>query len=119
MARVAVVDDSRLMRHLVGRVLQASGHEALYWEEANPEDILGRIQEQDPDLLITDYLMPDCDGLTVAKLARGAKPDLPVVLLTAVHDPALSQAQSRGEVDRIIHKPLHDQDLREALRALL
>lgn len=119
MARVAVLDDSRLMRHLVERVLRRSGHEPLPLGEFAPEDILPWIEAEQPDLLITDYLMPDCDGLTVARLARAARPGLPVVLLTAVHDPAVARALDRGEVDRIIHKPLHDHDLEEALRALL
>ncbi len=119
MARIAVVDDSAMMRHLLSQFLEQQGHEVHAWEEGPAEGIPAKVQELDPDLLITDYLMPICDGLTLARQARSAKPGLPVILLTADHDPGLEAALGSGEVSLIIHKPLHTEELLTALKALL
>jgi len=119
MARIAVVDDSLLMRHLLCQFLEQQGHEVHAWEEGPAEGIPAKVQALDPDLVITDYLMPICDGLTLARQVREAKASLPVILLTANHDPSLEQALGRGEVSLIIHKPLHTGELLAALKMLL
>lgn len=119
MARITVVDDSAMMRHLLREFLEQQGHEVHAWEEGPAEDIPARIQALDPDLLITDCLMPICDGLTLARQAHTVKAGLPVILLTADHDPGLEAALGSGEVSLIIHKPLHTEELLVGLQALL
>ena len=119
MARITVVDDSAMMRHLLREFLEQQGHEVHAWEEGPAEDIPARIQALDPDLLITDCLMPICDGLTLARQAHTVKAGLPVILLTADHDPGLEAALGSGEVSLIIHKPLHTEELLAGLQKLL
>lgn len=115
MARIAVVDDSKLMQTVLRRMLERAGHEVVIWEEVTAMEVAEHIAASDPDLLVTDYSMPGCNGLTVAKMARKAKADLPVVVVTATHDPAILSAMRNQEINSILHKPLQEAELLEAL----
>jgi len=119
MARIVVVDDSKLMRHILRHFLEEAGHEVDEWSEVSASEIPARLAASAPDLLITDYQMPGCNGLTVARMARKARPDLPILVLTATHDPAVLEALRKQEVSDVLHKPLKGGDLIEAVRPLL
>lgn len=119
MSRIVVIDDSKLMRNLLRHILEQAGHEVDTWEDVAASEIPERISRANPDLVITDYMMPGCNGLTVAKMVRKAKPGLPVVVLTATHDPSVMEALQRQEVSRILHKPLREDELLEALKQVL
>ncbi len=119
MARVLVVDDSKLMRHILRQFLEDGGHEVTEWAEVSATEVAGRLAADAPDLLITDYQMPGCNGLTLARLARRARPDLPIIVVTALRDPAVLEALQKQEVNRVLHKPLSEQDLLAAAQPLL
>jgi CheY-like chemotaxis protein len=70
-------------------------------------------------VLLTDFQMPGCNGLTVARMARKALPGLPVIVLTASHDPAVLDALRKQEVSAILHKPINEGDLLAAVNSLL
>jgi CheY-like chemotaxis protein len=119
MARIVVVDDSKLMRNLLRHILELAGHEVDTWEEVTAVEVVERVTTSNPDLILTDYQMPGCNGLTVAKMARKAKPGIPVVVLTSSHDPAVLEALKRQEVTCILHKPLQEEALLAALAKAL
>jgi two-component system chemotaxis response regulator CheY len=116
MARIVVIDDSKLIRNLLRHILEKAGHEVDTWEDVSAQEVSERVGTSDPDLVITDYSMPGCNGLTVAKMARKAKPGLPVVVVTATHDPAVEEALNRQEVACILHKPIQGEELLKAVR---
>ena len=119
MSRIVVVDDSKLMRNLVRQILEQAGYEVEVWEEVTAMEVGARIAATNPDLVVTDYQMPGCNGLTVARMARKAKPDLPVVVLTATHDPGIMEALKSQAVNHILHKPLREAELLEVVKGLL
>lgn len=119
MSRIVVVDDSKLMRDLIRRFLEQAGHTVEAWEDVTAGEIPARITAADPDLVITDYQMPGCNGLTVARMARKAKPGLPVMVVTATHDPEVLTALTRQEIRHILHKPFREQDLVQAVAGIL
>jgi CheY-like chemotaxis protein len=119
MSRIVVIDDSKLMRNLLRHILEQAGHEVDTWEDVAASEIHERVSGANPDLVITDYQMPGCNGLTVAKLVRKAKPGLPVVVLTATHDPAVMGALKSQEVSHILHKPLREEELLEVVAQAL
>lgn len=119
MSKITIIDDSKLMQTVLRRVLERAGHEVDAWNEVSAMEIAKRIAESAPDVVITDYSMPGCNGLTVAKMARKANPDLPVLVVTATHDPAVMTALNNQEVNAILHKPLQEMELLEALARVL
>lgn len=119
MAKIVIVDDSKLMRHLLRRVLEQAGHEVETWEDITAAEIPDRIKTATPDLIISDYQMPGCNGLTLVRMARKTRPELPVVVLTATHDPDVMNPLVRLDVKHILHKPLQEGALMEAIRQSL
>jgi CheY-like chemotaxis protein len=119
MARIVVVDDSKLMRNLIRGILEGVGHEVETWAEVTAGEVAERIAKGDPGLVVTDYQMPGCNGLTVARMARKAKPGMPVVVITATHDASVMEALERQEVTRILHKPLHEEELLRVVAEVL
>lgn len=116
MSKIVVIDDSKLMRHLLQRVLELAGHEVDVWVDVAASELPERIKASAPDLIITDYQMPGCNGLTVVRMARKTKPDLPVIVLTATRDPDVVTPLKRLDVKCILHKPLQEGPLMKALR---
>jgi DNA-binding NarL/FixJ family response regulator len=119
MARIAIIDDSRLMQTLLRRVLERAGHEVDVWEEVTAMGIADLITAKTPELLITDYSMPGCNGLTVARMATKAQPELPIIVVMATHDPTVMDALKRLEVSCILHKPLQEEVLLAAVAQAL
>ncbi|HEX9081030.1 MAG TPA: response regulator [Holophagaceae bacterium] len=119
MARILVFDDSKLMRNLMARILADAGHQAESCEACSASDIQERIRSVSPDLVLTDYQMPGCNGLGVARMAHAWRADLPVLLVTATRDPDVEDALRRQQPLEILHKPVHEPELLATVTRLL
>ena len=82
-ATILVVDDIRIIRHLVKVNLELEGYRVN--EAENGEDALRRIKEDRPDLVLLDVVMPYLDGFQVLRQLRQDEDfrDLPVIMLTS------------------------------------
>ncbi len=78
--RLLIIDDDALVRQSIATYLQDSGYEVL--EAASGASGLVIIQEQSPELIITDLRMPDMDGLQVLQQLHDQMPDLPVIVIS-------------------------------------
>ncbi|GLH71857.1 response regulator [Geothrix limicola] len=119
MSKIVVVEDSKLMRHLLRRVLEQAGHEVEAWEDLAASEIPERIKNGAPDLIVSDYQMPGCNGLTLVRMARKVRPELPVVMVTSTRDPDVMAPLRRLDVQHILHKPLQEGELMDAIRQCL
>ena len=82
LASVLVVDDSATDRRLVGGLLQRAGGLAVEYA-VDGKDAINRFQESIPDLVVTDLIMPELDGLGLVAAIKSEFPLVPVVLMTA------------------------------------
>ena len=78
--KILVVDDDENTLWLVSTLLQHNGFQAL--TAASPHEGLRMAQEQKPDMVLLDVMMPEMDGWEVCRRLRAAGP-LPVLFLTA------------------------------------
>jgi CheY-like chemotaxis protein/anti-sigma regulatory factor (Ser/Thr protein kinase) len=82
MATALIVDDSPVDRHRVGGLLlKHSGWQVIY--AANGEEALASLEQQKPDLVITDLRMPSPNGLELVEAIKEKYPSIPVILITA------------------------------------
>ncbi len=82
MAKILVVDDTAVDRRLAGGLLEKSPNlEVSYAKNGN--EAISMINDDVPDLVLTDLQMPDIDGLQLVTSIAQSHPDLPVVLMTA------------------------------------
>jgi response regulator RpfG family c-di-GMP phosphodiesterase len=108
--RVLIVDDDELILKALARILESAGYAACCYSA--PEEALAAIERDAPVVVISDYMMPEMDGITFLKLARGRYPAAVRILCTAAEDFRVAlQAVNSGEVFRIIAKPWHQQEL--------
>lgn len=117
-ARVLVVDDSRLARIAVGRMIQRQAGLSVI-EAANGVEALEVIAHQAPAAVLTDLHMPRMGGLELVAAIREKHPQIPVILMTAFgsEDVAI-QALRAGATNYVPKKDLA-QDLAETLQKVL
>ncbi len=113
MARILVVDDSSLARQLARTPLEEAGHQVLGVEPSSLFDVLASVYDFRPDLIITDYQMPNCNGLSLVRAIR-EDPNLNGIrsmMLTAHRDDVLMKRLLALGVDGILFKGKGMQEL--------
>lgn len=110
---VLLVDDEPDLRWVLTQALTDAGHSAV--EAASGTDALAALERQTFDVVLSDVRMPGIDGVALLRHCRGAWPDLPVILLSAVEDIATAvDAMKLGAYDYIA-KPFSTERLIAAI----
>ncbi len=115
---VLIVEDHREMREYIARHL--SGEFCLL-EAANGKEALRIIEQQMPDLIVSDLMMPEMDGLALLKHIRSSEKtgDIPFVMLTAKAGDEDRMSGYRQKADAYITKPFQAGELLLRIRNLL
>jgi CheY-like chemotaxis protein len=82
MTTVFVVDDSAGDRHLVGQLLKDDGDLSVEYA-ADGTEALAKMERALPDLVVTDLVMPQMNGLELVAAVRNRYPLVPVILITS------------------------------------
>jgi response regulator NasT len=107
--RIAVADDEPDMRDYYVRILPRLGHRVVVVASTGAE-LVERVKQERPDLVITDIKMPDIDGLEAAGQLYQVAP-VPVVLVSAYHDPELIRRAEADHIMAYLIKPIKQADL--------
>lgn len=114
--RVLVVDDERVIADTLAVILNQSGFEAraVY----SGERALELAAEWQPQMLISDVIMADLNGIDAAIRIRELLPKIKILLFSgqAATADLLEKARARGYEFEILAKPVHPQDLLNRLR---
>lgn len=78
---VLIVDDDKLTRWSVARILARAGYRVR--EAATASDGLAAVARDMPDAILLDIILPDGDGFAALRTIHEARPGLPVILITA------------------------------------
>lgn len=81
---VAVCDDSALMRNLVGRIIDETEGMKVLFKASNGMDLLTKLDEYKPDIILLDIQMPCMDGVEFLKKRREFNIDVPVLILSSI-----------------------------------
>lgn len=106
--RILVVDDMSLTRRVLVNMLKSLGYDTVFESEDGEKAIQLLLNPNSKiDLLITDWLMPGIDGLTLTKLVRANKQtqDLPIIMLTIIDDKEKIVEAYKYKVNDYILKP--------------
>lgn len=116
---VLLVDDNRAMRLTVRRTLLATGVSDVHVDEAeNGSDALAKLATAEPDLILSDWSMPEMGGVDLLRELRSRGCNVPFGFVTS--EPATAQMRERAlEVGAqfMMSKPLSVQRLRDLLTA--
>jgi two-component system chemotaxis response regulator CheY len=115
-----VVDDSLTMRRIVVNALKAIGYDSVI-EAADGKEAFGKLQAEGADFVISDWNMPEMNGLELVKTIRSSSTlsDTPVLMVTTRgnKDDVIEAMQAR--VNNYIVKPFTPQALKEKLDQVL
>jgi two-component system response regulator BaeR len=114
--RVLVVEDDRKISDLLLNYLRASGYkaEAVY----DGREALRRIEQQAPDAVILDWMLPGLDGVGVCQAVRRFS-DVPILMLTARIDEVDRLLGLDTGADDYVCKPFAPREVIARIRALL
>lgn len=115
---VLLVDDSRVMRQLVRRTLRQAGYELGQVVEAeNGKDALEKLAGWRPELVLSDWNMPEMSGIELLDSLRAKGNGVPLAFVTSESTSAMrSRATSSGALF-LVTKPFTAEDFRHALMA--
>ncbi|WP_407353604.1 nitrogen regulation protein NR(I) [Luteimonas sp. R10] len=117
-ARVWIVDDDRSVRFVLAAALSDAGYDVSGFDSA--QGALEALQRRPaPQLLFTDVRMPGDDGLVLLDKLKAARPQLPVIVMSAYTDIASTAGAFRGGAHEFLSKPFDlDDAVALAARAL-
>ena len=108
MTRIAIVDDSRLVRAFASAALRAQGHETVEVEPTSLFEVLKVLRETPVDLLLADFLMPECPGESLVRACRedAALRNLPILVVSAHRDDISLQRMQQLGISGFLLKPV-------------
>jgi DNA-binding NtrC family response regulator len=118
--KILLVDDEEAIRKMVRAMLGGELYE--FSEAVNGLDAQTLLEKQKFDLIITDVIMPDCDGIELVMAVRRKLPDIKVIVMSgggwvrAGH--YLNLAGKLGAA-KVFEKPFDAADLRKTVQELL
>jgi DNA-binding NarL/FixJ family response regulator len=112
--KVLIVDDSKLARMAVAKVLGGLHPDWVLLEASNAEQARTCVRQDSPDFVILDFNMPGQDGLSLAAEMRGEQSARKVAVISANHQiEVVNRARQAGAA--FLRKPLTEQALAEFL----
>src|SRR5512136_2768185 len=115
-----VVDDSLTMRRIVVNTLKTLGYSAIV-EAADGKDAMAKLMSEGADFLITDWNMPEMNGLELTKWVRGSEQftNLPILMVTTRGNKEDVIDAMKMRVNNYIVKPFTAQGLKDKIDAIL
>lgn len=118
--KILVVDDSRAMRMIVVRTLKQTdlGSHADVVEATNGAEALGLVREQQPDLVLSDWNMPEMSGIQLLEAlnAEGITP--PFGFVTSESTPEMYERAMANGAKFLVTKPFTPESLGKALTSV-
>ena len=108
MVRILLAEDDDSMRAYLARALERSGYQVVAVDRGTAA--LPLIETEVFDLLLTDIVMPEMDGIELAQKAAAIAPDMRVMFITGFAAVALKAGKASPSA-KILSKPFHLRDL--------
>src|SRR6202047_3071232 len=106
---ILVVDDEEAIREVVSTMLESKGYHCT--AVSNGRAAQDQVKRTTPDLVLSDMIMPEMDGIKLLEWLRQYDPEVPVIMVTAIHDISTAlEAIRRGAYDYIL-KPFEKDQL--------
>ncbi len=118
--RILIVDDSRAMRMIVSRVLRQSGFgEATIEEAENGKEALDIIRAGVPDLVLSDWNMPEMTGIELLRSLQSENIAVRFGFVTSEHTPEMREQAIAAGAQFLLTKPFTPDSFQEVLSATM
>jgi len=115
--KILIAEDEQMMLALLQKNLQDDGYEVITAKDGR--EAMDKLQHEQPDLIITDILMPYSSGLEIIAYVRSFPKQIPIIVLSGLgHEATVLEAFNTGAND-FITKPFNPTELSLRVRRLL
>ena len=108
MNRILLAEDDNDMRRFLAKALANAGYDVVSYD--NGRSAYERLREEPFTLLLTDIVMPEMDGIELARRATELDPDLKIMFITGFAAVSL-RAEANVPQAKLLSKPFHLKDL--------
>jgi two-component system cell cycle response regulator CpdR len=115
--KILLAEDDNDMRRFLVKALQNAGYDVASFD--NGLSAYNRLREEPFELLLTDIVMPEMDGIELARRATELDPDIKVMFITGFAAVALNPDNNAPREAKILSKPFHLKDLVNEVQRLL
>ncbi|MGH6811525.1 MAG: cell cycle two-component system response regulator CpdR [Methylocella sp.] len=115
--KILLAEDDHDMRRFLGKALRNAGYDVASF--GNGMSAYHRLREEPFELLLTDIVMPEMDGIELARRATELDPDIKVMFITGFAAVALNPDNNAPPQAKILSKPFHLKDLVNEVQRLL
>src|SRR5215831_12767668 len=116
MAKIILAEDDNDMRRFLVKALQNAGFDVISFD--NGLSAYQRLREEPFELLLTDIVMPEMDGIELARRASELDPDIKIMFITGFAAVALN-SEATTKSAKVLSKPVHLRELVNEVHKLL
>ena len=117
MKRILLAEDDNDMRRFLVKALETAGYEVTDYD--NGMSAYRRLREEPFELLLTDIVMPEMDGIELARRAAELDPDIKIMFITGFAAVALNPDSQAPKDAKVLSKPFHLRDLVNEVQKML
>ncbi len=117
MKRILLAEDDENMRRFLAKALAKAGYDVVSYD--NGLSAYDRLREEPFTLLLTDIIMPEMDGIELARKATELDPDIKVMFITGFAAVALNPQTPTPKDSKVLSKPFHLRDLVQEVERML
>ncbi len=115
--KILLAEDDNDMRRFLVKALEKAGYKVISFD--NGASAYDRLREEPFSLLLTDIVMPEMDGIELARRATELDPDLKVMFITGFAAVALNPDSKAPKNAKVLSKPFHLRDLVDEVNKML
>lgn len=115
--KVLIVDDEEMAIKMVEHQMQLDGFEVI--TSTDGREAVELIKSAEPDLVISDIMMPFISGLELLELIKAEKKKIPVILISALDDVEVIQTAIGMGADDFVIKPVKMDELSLRIKRVL
>jgi len=109
MQTILLAEDDDSMRRFLAKALERAGYDVVSY--GNGAEAFQGLKEKPVTLLLTDIVMPEMDGIELAKRGAELNPEMKIMFITGFAAVALQHYAEAPRRTRILSKPIHLKDL--------
>jgi two-component system cell cycle response regulator CpdR len=117
MAKILLAEDDTDMRRFLVKALQNAGFDVSSYD--NGLSAYQRLREEPFELLLTDIVMPEMDGIELARRAAELDPDIKIMFITGFAAVALNADSNAPKHAKVLSKPIHLRELVNEVQKML
>ena len=117
MHKILLAEDDNDMRRFLVKALENAGFEVSHHD--NGMSAYQRLREEPFEMLLTDIVMPEMDGIELARRASELDPDIKIMFITGFAAVALNADSTAPKQAKVLSKPIHLRELVSEVNKML